>query len=185
MKSHAISGTLKAHFEAEVEDDSPASLTTLYGARTHFSQKPRSQLSTAHTSQDVLDETEELSDPIPPANRLTAPQVAYSSGSRRLSLASLSSRKKKRKLVISGIAPNDARRFDGVKRWCEVCTVAICSLEMSQTHSLELWRSKPDYSHAKRRPSCQLSPRGCGGNGKLLVSFLHSVPEFRYYRCVE
>ncbi|KAF8665386.1 hypothetical protein AX16_000405 [Volvariella volvacea WC 439] len=51
----------------------------------------------------------------------TRPQVAYSSTlGRRVSFSSLTSRKKKRKLVISGIKHNDNNRFEAVKRWCEV-----------------------------------------------------------------
>ncbi|ESK98069.1 hypothetical protein Moror_395 [Moniliophthora roreri MCA 2997] len=51
------------------------------------------------------------------------PEVAFSASSKggtlpRVSFASLN-QKKKKKLVISGIAPNEARKFDGAKRWCE------------------------------------------------------------------
>lgn len=55
----------------------------------------------------------------------TRPHVAYSSiGHRgtlpRVSFAGGNGDKKKKKLVISGIAPNDTRKFEGAKRWCEV-----------------------------------------------------------------
>jgi len=33
--------------------------------------------------------------------------------------------KKKRRLVVSGIKPNDVRKFDSLKRWCEVHSVQI------------------------------------------------------------
>ncbi|KAK7059210.1 hypothetical protein VNI00_001837 [Paramarasmius palmivorus] len=51
------------------------------------------------------------------------PEVAFSGSNKggtlpRVSFASLN-QKKKKKLVISGIAPNEARKFDGAKRWCE------------------------------------------------------------------
>lgn len=42
----------------------------------------------------------------------------------RVSMASLSvsmSERRKKKLVVSGIASNDARRFEAMKNWCEVC----------------------------------------------------------------
>jgi hypothetical protein len=29
-------------------------------------------------------------------------------------------RRKKKKLIVSGVAPDDAQKFEGVKRWCEV-----------------------------------------------------------------
>ncbi|KAG6911610.1 hypothetical protein DXG01_011913 [Tephrocybe rancida] len=60
----------------------------------------------------------------PPAKQPdpTRPHVAYSSGGTlpRVSLASLSSRhKKKKKLVVRGVGPNEFRKFEGVKQWCE------------------------------------------------------------------
>ncbi|KAL0951494.1 hypothetical protein HGRIS_008179 [Hohenbuehelia grisea] len=52
---------------------------------------------------------------------VTRPTVAYASANQpRVSFASLSSRNsKKKKLVVSGVGPNETRRFEGVKRWCE------------------------------------------------------------------
>lgn len=56
----------------------------------------------------------------------TSPQVAFSASGKggtmpRVSFASLSTRNsKKKKLIVSGIGPDDTRRFEGVKRWCEV-----------------------------------------------------------------
>ena len=40
----------------------------------------------------------------------------------RAAFSPLSSRnqKKKKKLVISGVGVNEVRKFEGVKRWCEV-----------------------------------------------------------------
>ncbi|SJL06271.1 uncharacterized protein ARMOST_09607 [Armillaria ostoyae] len=55
----------------------------------------------------------------------TSPQVAFSASGKggtmpRVSFASLSTRNsKKKKLIVSGIGPDDTRRFEGVKRWCE------------------------------------------------------------------
>ncbi|EEB97937.1 hypothetical protein MPER_02645 [Moniliophthora perniciosa FA553] len=64
------------------------------------------------------------------------PEVAFSASSKggtlpRVSFASLN-QKKKKKLVISGIAPNEARKFDGAKRWCE-----------------DFWRSQADSEMPK------------------------------------
>lgn len=56
------------------------------------------------------------------------PSVAYSSkrSLSRIHLPSLSSRhQKKKKLVVSGIQPEDTPKFEGVKRWCEVCCRVI------------------------------------------------------------
>ncbi|KAL0071723.1 hypothetical protein AAF712_000645 [Marasmius tenuissimus] len=53
------------------------------------------------------------------------PEVAFTASNKggtlpRVSFGSLSSRnQKKKKLVISGIASNDVRKFEGAKRWCE------------------------------------------------------------------
>jgi hypothetical protein len=61
--------------------------------------------------------------PVKPDNR---PEVAYSSENKsrtlpRVSFASLGTRaKKKKKLVISGIAAGDTRKFEAARRWCEV-----------------------------------------------------------------
>ncbi|KAJ7293115.1 hypothetical protein C8J57DRAFT_16578 [Mycena rebaudengoi] len=56
--------------------------------------------------------------------KLDRPEVAYSSESKsrtlpRVSFASLGARKRKKKLVISGIAAGDTRKFEAAKRWCE------------------------------------------------------------------
>lgn len=60
------------------------------------------------------------------------PRVVYSSGShgntlsRMTSLSNINlpmipkSRKKKKRLIVSGVPPNDVQIFEGVKRWCEV-----------------------------------------------------------------
>ncbi|KAK0466444.1 uncharacterized protein EV420DRAFT_830615 [Desarmillaria tabescens] len=61
---------------------------------------------------------------LPKANP-TSPQIAFSASGKggtmpRVSFASLSTRNsKKKKLIVSGIGPDDTRRFEGVKRWCE------------------------------------------------------------------
>ncbi|KAG6335920.1 hypothetical protein ID866_3174 [Astraeus odoratus] len=49
------------------------------------------------------------------------PHVLYSgrSSAPRMSLSSISSHSRKRKLVISGIAFNDVVRLEAVQRWCE------------------------------------------------------------------
>ncbi|KAF9460119.1 hypothetical protein BDZ94DRAFT_946888 [Collybia nuda] len=52
----------------------------------------------------------------------TRPHIAYSSGGThpRVNFTTLTSRqKKKKKLVVMGVAHEDERKFAGVKRWCE------------------------------------------------------------------
>ncbi|KAJ7675394.1 hypothetical protein B0H17DRAFT_1140317 [Mycena rosella] len=80
--------------------------------RVPFGPKPGSRLATSNK------------DPAPrPVKQ--GPEVAYSSETKsrtlpRVSFASLGTRaKRKKKLVISGIAAGDTRKFDAAKRWCE------------------------------------------------------------------
>ncbi|KIK70756.1 hypothetical protein GYMLUDRAFT_65972 [Collybiopsis luxurians FD-317 M1] len=51
----------------------------------------------------------------------TKSEVVFKSSTlSKMSFATLSSKSsKKKRLIISGIAPNDVRKFDGVKKWCE------------------------------------------------------------------
>jgi hypothetical protein len=57
-----------------------------------------------------------------PRAEASQPQVAYSNPSSFLSFTNPVRERKKRKLVIGGIHPEDHRRFEAVKRWCEVST---------------------------------------------------------------
>ncbi|KAF8632943.1 hypothetical protein AX15_001549 [Amanita polypyramis BW_CC] len=73
---------------------------------------------------EELDEVDEEDGPPPPSAQKTStrPQIAYSSGGSfaRVHFSSLTKRhKKKRRLIVSGIRPNDALKFDSLKRWCE------------------------------------------------------------------
>ncbi|KAJ7193394.1 hypothetical protein GGX14DRAFT_478836 [Mycena pura] len=59
-----------------------------------------------------------------PGKQDNRPEVAYSSENKsrtlpRVSFAALGPRKKKKRLVISGIAAADTRKFEAAKRWCE------------------------------------------------------------------
>ncbi|CAK5264530.1 unnamed protein product [Mycena citricolor] len=58
------------------------------------------------------------------AKQENRPEIAYSSVGKtrsvpRVSFASLGPRKKKKRLVISGIAAEDDHKFEAAKRWCE------------------------------------------------------------------
>jgi hypothetical protein len=61
-----------------------------------------------------------------PAKQDNKPEVAYSSPETksrtlpRVSFAALGPRKRKKRLVISGIAAGDTRKFEAAKQWCEV-----------------------------------------------------------------
>ena len=53
------------------------------------------------------------------------PSIPYSSSGTlpRVNFSSLNprSQRKKKKLVISGVSAGDTQKFEGIKRWCEVC----------------------------------------------------------------
>lgn len=59
--------------------------------------------------------------------------VRGGTGTNGLALLGSPRRKKKRKLIISGIPQGDHSRFDGVRRWCEVCSKAVMTL-LSPAH---------------------------------------------------
>lgn len=113
--------------------DSVASTSTLahrsQTTRIPFVPKPTSRLANSRADYDYEDaEDEDHNTCYPTVQPLkqqydpTRPHVAYSSGGAlpRVNLASLSSRhRKKKKLVVSGVGPNELRKFEGVKRWCE------------------------------------------------------------------
>ncbi|KIL71712.1 hypothetical protein M378DRAFT_155318 [Amanita muscaria Koide BX008] len=66
---------------------------------------------------DGIDEEAELSPP--PLKLSSKPQIAYSAGGAFRFSALTKRHKKKRRLVVSGIKPNDVRKFDNLKHWCE------------------------------------------------------------------
>jgi len=90
--------------------------------RLPFAPKPTLRMINRDACHDDDDD-----DPVPVQTSKSRPEVAFSSSGKsgtmpRVALSALSTRnqKKKKKLVISGVASNDTRKFEGVKRWCEV-----------------------------------------------------------------
>ncbi|THV07591.1 hypothetical protein K435DRAFT_848008 [Dendrothele bispora CBS 962.96] len=90
--------------------------------RLPFAPKPTSRTANYDTYHD---DDEDDAAPVQ-ASRSTRPEVAFASSSKsgtmpRVALSTLGTRnqKKKKKLVVSGVSPNDLRKFEGVKRWCE------------------------------------------------------------------
>ena len=103
--------------------DSPQSISH----SPYSSQRPRNSAFRPYAPafDGELDEVEEESElpTLPAPETSTRPQIAYSSGRRlpRMHFSSLAKRhKKKRRLVVTGIKPNDVRKFDSLKSWCEV-----------------------------------------------------------------
>ncbi|KAG6817738.1 hypothetical protein H0H87_004529 [Tephrocybe sp. NHM501043] len=96
--------------------------------RIPLAPKPGSKLANSNINHDTDDEDDD-NEATCHAVKLSAkqashtrPHVAYSSGGTlpRVSLASLSSRhRKKKKLVVRGVGANDLRKFEGVRQWCE------------------------------------------------------------------
>jgi hypothetical protein len=105
------------------------SLNQLPNLSLGFSGRGRSSYDDETNELDENEKTfvREIRSPIP-----TRPHVAYQSSNSgggggtlpRVKFSALTnarSNKKKRKLVISGIAHGDTKKFEGVKKWCEVC----------------------------------------------------------------
>lgn len=93
--------------------------------RIPLGPKPGSRLANSNIDYDDDEEEDDDSDKIakPIKYDPTRPHIAYSSGGTlpRVKFATLTSRqKKKKKLVVIGVAHEDERKFAGVKRWCEV-----------------------------------------------------------------
>ncbi|KAJ6503311.1 hypothetical protein C8R47DRAFT_198115 [Mycena vitilis] len=86
--------------------------------RVPLGPKPGSRLATSNTN------TEASGSKPPKQGNRQLPEVAFSSEIKsrtlpRVSFASLGTRKRKKRLVISGIAAGDTRKFEAAKRWCE------------------------------------------------------------------
>jgi hypothetical protein len=87
--------------------------------RVPLGPKPGSRLATSNTNLETIGKL-----PVKQDNR-QGPEVAYSSENKsrtlpRVSFASLGTRKRKKRLVISGLPAGEARKFEAAKRWCEV-----------------------------------------------------------------
>ena len=74
------------------------------------------------SSLDNIDDEADLEPP--PTYRFSKHESvrSVSSGMKRVNFSSLSSRthRKKKKLIVSGVGVSETRKFEGVKRWCEV-----------------------------------------------------------------
>ncbi|KAF9076041.1 hypothetical protein BDP27DRAFT_1533324 [Rhodocollybia butyracea] len=72
---------------------------------------------------DDEDDDEQLRTAVHAPKRNAKPEVAFSSSPNntlsKMSFAALTKNTKKKRLIISGISPNDTRKFEGIKRWCE------------------------------------------------------------------
>jgi len=85
--------------------------------RVPLGPKLGSRLATSNTNLETVGSR--------PAKQDNKPEVAYSSPESksrtlpRVSFAALGPRKRKKRLVISGIAANDNRKFEAAKQWCE------------------------------------------------------------------
>lgn len=93
--------------------------------RVPLASKPGFRIANSNTDSLYDDEEEAQGTSAPVIPKPNAkPEVAFSTAKSntlsKMSLATLTSKhSKKKRLIISGIAPNDARKFEGVKRWCE------------------------------------------------------------------
>ncbi|KAI9065876.1 hypothetical protein FKP32DRAFT_1566981 [Trametes sanguinea] len=104
-------GSIRSHSSTTIFSASP-SLWSLPTDASHINDPPESEKVIA---RDRLQSASEGS-PIP---WKPSPSTVPHMGSVTSLLASPRSRGKKRKLIISGIPPDDERRFEGVRKWCE------------------------------------------------------------------
>ncbi|KAG7098945.1 hypothetical protein E1B28_000835 [Marasmius oreades] len=116
-------GNLKNTSSDNFGTSSPQKASSL---RVPFATKGGSLVTGNLPTNDLLEDDEDEDDEECYATTrpgLTRPQIAFAASTKtipRVSFASLSSRnQKKKKLVVSGIATNDVRKFEGAKRWCE------------------------------------------------------------------
>ncbi|KAF9502444.1 hypothetical protein BDN71DRAFT_1500566 [Pleurotus eryngii] len=82
--------------------------------RAPFAPKSKNRYRSHRVSDDARDEISG------PASDMTRPHVAYTSGSYRGPMGRMVTREsKKKKLVASGVGPNESRKFEAFRRWCE------------------------------------------------------------------
>lgn len=83
--------------------------------RAPFAPKSKNRYRSHRVSDDARDEISG------PASDMARPHVAYASGSYRGPMGRMVTREsKKKKLVASGVGPNESRKFEAFRRWCEV-----------------------------------------------------------------
>ncbi|KAH9898263.1 hypothetical protein C8Q73DRAFT_744305 [Cubamyces lactineus] len=106
-------GSIRSHSSTTIFSSSP-SLWSLPTDASHINDPPESQKVIARDR--VLSASEGSSSATwKPSPAGVVPNI----GGVTSMLTSPRARGRKRKLIISGIPPDDARRFDGVKKWCE------------------------------------------------------------------
>ena len=102
--------------ETSGRESSPGLIHEESAIRTPFSLKGKQTQVSPDGEEEH--ETTRLNEPIP------TPHVVYQCGKApRMSLTALSapiSEKRKKKLIVGGIGMNDTRRFEAMKRWCQV-----------------------------------------------------------------
>ncbi|CDO75494.1 hypothetical protein BN946_scf184935.g30 [Trametes cinnabarina] len=104
-------GSIRSHSSTTIFSTSP-SLWSLPTDASHINDPPECDKVLA---RDRLQSASEGSSPAWKPVSSGMPHM----GSVTSLLSSPRSRRKKRKLIISGIPPDDGQRFDGVRKWCE------------------------------------------------------------------
>ncbi|KAF9527719.1 hypothetical protein CPB83DRAFT_836316 [Crepidotus variabilis] len=117
------------HELSKMDEEAEDSTSSSHGKQKSTARKPLSPKSGSQL--DNIDDEDDLDDYQPTrtfrggngAASSTRPPIHYSSNSTltRVKFASIGSRsqRKRKKLIISGIGASEARKFEGVKRWCE------------------------------------------------------------------
>ncbi|KAJ4485890.1 hypothetical protein J3R30DRAFT_3697313 [Lentinula aciculospora] len=161
-----------------VENNIPASSRTIpnssssKGGSLRAPLAPKATVRLANSNVDPIHDDDDgrsfapVADPKPNAK----PEVAFVASSKtntlsKMSFAALSSKNnKKKRLIISGIAPNDVRKFEGVKNWCESFGEVSHIIRMSNGDLHVHFRSA-DVADTVCRLRAKVYIVGCGSVG--------------------
>ncbi|KAF5388552.1 hypothetical protein D9757_004612 [Collybiopsis confluens] len=104
----------KTHSENNVSTTSAPSFSKHGSLRVPLA--PKAGMRLANSNLDSDDEG-----PVSPVVAVSKPEIVFKSNTLpKMSFATLLSKSsKKKRLIVSGIAPNDVRKFDGVRNWSE------------------------------------------------------------------
>lgn len=148
QRTHGNSSRITSGSSAENNAFSSSTYSKQSSLRIPLAPKPGHRLANSNTEPlyDDDEEEEEEGGTVPVILKPNPkPEVAFSTTRSntlsKMSLATLTSKhSKKKRLIVSGIGPNDVRKFEGVKRWCEASNRAS-TLFLKSNQSAGFWWS--------------------------------------------
>lgn len=146
QRTHGNSSRITSGSSAENNAFSSSTYSKHSSLRIPLAPKPGHRLANSNTEllYDDDEEEEEEAGTVPVILKPNAkPEVAFSTTKNntlsKMSLATLTSKhSKKKRLIVSGIGPNDNRKFEGVKRWCEASN-RTSTLFLKSNQSAGFW----------------------------------------------